>query len=173
MAAPSPLVLGVAAAGLVFVWSAVHGANVANTFRDLLSGHTTTTPPTDPALTDVTKVGRQLPGTVDTPTENAPRLGGGSNRANGQLQAAAHGWTGDQWTALDRLWTRESGWNNTAQNPTSTAYGIAQFLDSTWTGYGPKTSDPTMQIRYGLAYIANRYGTPAAAWAHETAQGWY
>ena len=54
------------------------------------------------------------------------------------------------------------------------AYGIAQFLDSTWaTVGGTKTSDPTLQIRYGLDYIAGRYGTPVAAWAHETAEGWY
>jgi hypothetical protein len=175
MPSPSPLILGVAAAGLVFIWSAVHGANINQTFKDLLAGHTTNAPGTDPALTDVSKLGRQLPGDVDTPQENAPR-GDGSpsgNRANGQLQAAAHGWTGSQWTALEKLWTRESDWSNTAQNPTSTAYGIAQFLDTTWAKYGPKTSDPTLQIRYGLAYIADRYGTPTAAWAHELAVGWY
>jgi muramidase (phage lysozyme) len=31
---------------------------------------------------------------------------------------------------------RESGGNITAQNPTSTASGKWQFLDSTWGGYG-------------------------------------
>ena len=65
------------------------------------------------------------------------------------------------------LWTQESGFNAKAQNPTSTAYGIAQFLDSTWGPYGPKTSNPGLQIKYGLEYIHDRYGNPLAAEAHE------
>lgn len=88
----------------------------------------------------------------------------GSNRALGQAMAAARGWVGAQWTALDHLWTGESGWRNTAQNPTSTAYGIAQFLNSTWAGYGiPKTSDPGRQIEAGFRYIASSYGNPVNA----------
>jgi hypothetical protein len=43
--------------------------------------------------------------------------------------AAGYGWTGAQANALDSIWTHESGWNNTAQNPSSTAYGIPQFLN--------------------------------------------
>lgn len=87
------------------------------------------------------------------------------NRLLGQsLAKKMYGWTGQQWTALDQLWgTYESGWNNLAQNPSSTAYGIAQFLNSTWASYGPKTSDPTLQITYGLEYIYNRYKNPVNA----------
>jgi Transglycosylase SLT domain len=87
------------------------------------------------------------------------------NVALGERMAAARGWTGTQWNALYQLWQHESGWRNTAQNPTSTAYGIPQFLDSTWGGYGVhKTSDPGGQITAGLRYIASRYGTPTNAW---------
>lgn len=176
MRGPSVLVIGVAGVGLVLVWSAVHGANVTSSLKDLLGGRSAGAPASDPAL--VTYSGPEAAvATGAGGAELGVAPGGGSspaaNRANGQLQAAGRGWTGDQWTALEKLWTQESGWNNLAQNPTSTAYGIAQFLDSTWSGYGSKTSDPTLQIRYGLAYIAHRYGTPAAAWAHEVAQGWY
>ena len=75
---------------------------------------------------------------------------------------------------LEQLWERESGWNPDAQNPTSTAYGIAQFLDSTWAGTGiAKTSDPYLQIDAGLVYIENRYGSACAAWAHFQANNWY
>jgi hypothetical protein len=35
-----------------------------------------------------------------------------------------------------------------------------------------KTSAAT-QIRWGLAYIKGRYGSPSKAWAHEQANGWY
>ena len=90
-----------------------------------------------------------------------------TNSKLGQAMAkAAHNWVGNQWSSLNTLWTGESGWNNNAQNPTSTAYGIAQFLDSTWSGYGgPKTSDAALQIKYGMNYIDKRYGTPANALA--------
>jgi hypothetical protein len=79
-----------------------------------------------------------------------------------------------QFACLDPLWEKESGWNPNAQNPTSSAYGIPQFLDSTWAGTGiAKTSDPYRQIDAGLIYIENRYGSPCAAWAHFQANGWY
>ncbi|WJN63307.1 hypothetical protein [Streptomyces phage phiScoe54] len=87
-------------------------------------------------------------------------------RELGKAAAAKRGWTGAEWTALEDLWTRESGWNPHAQNPTSTAYGIAQFLDSTWASYGiDKTSDAARQIEAGLRYIEARYGKPSAALA--------
>jgi hypothetical protein len=70
----------------------------------------------------------------------------------------------------------ESGFQPTAQNPTSTAYGLFQFLDGTWAGVGGyKTSDPYLQCVYGLEYIKARYGDPNAAWAFWQAQSphWY
>jgi resuscitation-promoting factor RpfB len=174
MHAPSALVVGVAGAGVVFIWSAIHGAQVSTTLRDVLAGHATPVPETDPGLVSVESAALATPET----SVSAAAEGGGTsraaNRANGQLQAAGRGWIGEQWTALDHLWTQESDWNNTSLNPSSGAYGIAQFLPATWADYGAtKTSDPTLQIRYGLTYIANRYGTPAAAWAHEQSAGWY
>jgi len=90
--------------------------------------------------------------------------GNSSNQALGQIMAASYGWTGGQWEALKALWNNESGWNNNAQNPTSTAYGIAQFLNSTWSAFGAqKTSDPAGQIAAGLRYIASVYGSPMSA----------
>ena len=84
------------------------------------------------------------------------------------------GGSGSEFTCLENLWGKESGWNPNAQNPTSTAYGIAQFLDSTWAGTGiAKTSDGYRQIDAGLIYIQNRFGSPCGAWAHSQAKGWY
>jgi hypothetical protein len=97
-----------------------------------------------------------------------------SNRALGKRMAAQAGWTGSQWTALDRLVESESGWHNTAQNPHSSAYGIGQFLDSTWPAYGyRKTSDPKTQIKAMLEYISARYGTPKRAWAFKQRRNYY
>ena len=79
-----------------------------------------------------------------------------------------------QSSCLNQLWQRESGWNPNAQNPTSTAYGIAQFLNSTWASTGiAKTSDPYLQVDAGLIYIENRYGSACAAWDFHQANNWY
>ena len=77
-------------------------------------------------------------------------------------------------SCLEHLWGRESGWNPNAENPSSSAYGIPQFLDSTWAGTGiAKTSDGYRQIDAGLIYIKNRYGSPCGAWGHSQSSGWY
>jgi hypothetical protein len=87
---------------------------------------------------------------------------------------ADFGWSESEASALIDLWQRESGWNPAAQNPTSTAYGIAQFLNGTWQGVGAaKTSDPYAQIDAGLKYIKGRFGSPSAALAFHQAKGWY
>lgn len=66
---------------------------------------------------------------VSADTPDLGPVGRGTNRELGRAMAARRGWTGSQWNALDRLWQNESGWDHTAQNPTSTAFGIAQFLN--------------------------------------------
>jgi hypothetical protein len=79
-----------------------------------------------------------------------------------------------QFSCLESLWGRESGWNPNAQNPSSSAYGIPQFLDSTWAGTGiAKTSNGYRQIDAGLAYVDSRYGSPCGAWSHSQSTGWY
>ena len=84
------------------------------------------------------------------------------------------GGSGSEFGCLENLWGKESGWNPNAQNPSSTAYGIPQFLDSTWAGTGiAKTSDGYRQIDAGLIYIENRYGSPCGAWSHSQANNWY
>lgn len=104
--------------------------------------------------------------------------GGGSisaNKALAQKMAAQmYNWTGSQWSnGLEPLWMGESGFDNNIKNPTSTAYGIAQFLDSTWGPYGTKTSNPGLQIKYGLEYVHDRYGNPLSAESFKRAHNWY
>ena len=102
-----------------------------------------------------------------------------SNVANGPIKQMAKqmleqmGW-GDQFGDLNWLLTRESGWRPNAQNPTSTAYGLFQFLNSTWgTVGGSKTSDPKKQLEYGLKYIRQRYGDVRGARAFWNRNHWY
>jgi cell wall-associated NlpC family hydrolase len=97
-----------------------------------------------------------------------------ANKALGRAMASAKGW-GKQFTALDKLWTRESGWNELAKNPSSGAYGIPQSLPGTKMASAGKDwkTNPATQIKWGLSYIAGRYGSPTKAWAHSQATGWY
>jgi hypothetical protein len=98
-----------------------------------------------------------------------------SNKSLGQQLATTFGWgSGPQFDDLNNIVMAESGWCNTIQNPGSTAYGIGQFLNTTWasTGY-TKTSSPKIQILAMLAYIKMRYGSPANAWMFHQANGYY
>lgn len=91
-----------------------------------------------------------------------------------QQIALDKGITGAEWECLYLLGMRESGWRSTAQNPYSTAYGLFQFLDSTWAGTGyTKSADPRIQIEAGLAYVKNRYTTPCNAYNFQVSRGWY
>lgn len=72
-----------------------------------------------------------------------------------------------QWSALAKLWGKESAWNHKADNPRSSAYGIAQVLNT------PRNSTIEYQVNNGLKYIVHRYGTPERAWAFWQRNGWY
>lgn len=101
--------------------------------------------------------------------------GTGPIRDQVQAVARAFGWgSGAQWNALVRLIQKESSWNPTADNPTSTAFGLFQFLDSTRAAYGiGMTTNPRTQAVAGLNYIQDRYGSPAAALAFHNRNNWY
>ena len=86
------------------------------------------------------------------------------NERLGMQMAAAAGWDASQRYCLDLLWTRESGWQARVWNyQGSGAYGIPQALPaSKMAAAGPDwRTNPATQIRWGLAYIAARYGSPA------------
>jgi hypothetical protein len=102
-----------------------------------------------------------------------PGVAGAQAYAQGQL--ARFGWGPEQWPPLQILWTRESGWNSQATNPSSGAFGIPQALPGSKmasAGADWRTNAAT-QITWGLGYIRERYGSPAAAWAFWQAHNWY
>lgn len=96
-----------------------------------------------------------------------------------QMAASGYGWTGGQRACLDDLWTEESAgtWSPTVTNPTSGAYGIPQALPAgKMASAGPDwQTNAATQVRWGLRYIHDRYGSPCGAWAHEKSQSpnWY
>lgn len=109
----------------------------------------------------------------------------GSAKQIAQQKVAANGWGNNEWTCLESLWTRESGWRVNAINPRfnprasaipeNQAYGIAQAAPGAKmasSGADWKTN-PATQIDWGLGYIKGRYGTPCGAWAHSEKFNWY
>jgi hypothetical protein len=89
--------------------------------------------------------------------------------------SSRYGWGGDQFSCLDSLWTKESGWNYQAYNADGGATGIPQALPGSKmasAGADWQTSAAT-QIAWGLEYISAAYGTPCSAWSHSQAMNWY
>src|SRR5690606_17646608 len=100
---------------------------------------------------------------------------GGSPKAIAAEMVAARGWGTDQYSCLETLWQRESGWNHTAENPSSGAYGIPQSLPGSKMASAGSDwrTNPATQITWGLGYISGRYGTPCGALGHSNSHGWY
>jgi hypothetical protein len=99
----------------------------------------------------------------------------GSAEQAAQQMLGQFGWSSSQFSCLQPLWAQESGWNVSAENPSSGAYGIPQALPgSKMASAGPDwETDAATQIRWGLTYIKDLYGSPCGAWSHEEADGWY
>jgi hypothetical protein len=99
----------------------------------------------------------------------------GAKATAANMAAANYGWGGDQFSCLESLWNKESGWNYQAYNASSGATGIPQSLPGSKmasAGADWQTNAAT-QIAWGLGYISAVYGTPCAAWGHSQATNWY
>ncbi|GAA2360589.1 hypothetical protein GCM10010404_12620 [Nonomuraea africana] len=96
------------------------------------------------------------------------------NKSIARPMVADKGWGKAQFGCLERLWTRESGWNHRAGNG-SGAYGIPQALPGRKMASAGRDwrTNPRTQIEWGLSYIKKRYGAPCAAWSHFQSRGWY
>jgi hypothetical protein len=86
-----------------------------------------------------------------------------------------YGLASSEFDCVDNIWSQESNWNVHADNPYSSAYGIPQALPgSKMSSAGPDWQNSAeTQIRWGLGYIASRYGTACSAWSFKQAHGWY
>jgi hypothetical protein len=69
---------------------------------------------------------------------------------------------------------RESKWNPLADNPKSTAFGLGQFLNSTWGLVdAKKTNNPYAQIDAMIKYVDLVYEDGCKAWDFRKYKGWY
>ena len=87
----------------------------------------------------------------------------------GSVQAMALAIVGQaQYQCFSNIVTRESGWNYTATNPSSGAYGLVQALpgDKMASAGADWRTNPETQIKWGLNYMNVRYGSPCDAWAY-------
>lgn len=169
--------------GGVVVWSGLKGKSVSSVFRQLAGGDAPTGAASANTIASVSTSTGEPASTVAGASNVSGSGNAGSNASSYQSYAFSlfptYGWGSDQQEPLIELWNKESGWSNTADNPTSGAYGIAQALPSTkypLAGRPPSeggSSNAAAQIQWGLSYIKSTYGNPAGAWAHETAYNWY
>ena len=130
------------------------------------------TPKISNAPPPVSSSGSGVSGGAPVVTAPAPNPGTAQSIAYGLL--ASYGFSTSQWGCLDDLWQRESGWAYNAENA-SGAYGIPQALPGSRMASAGSDwqTDPTTQIKWGLTYIKDTYGTPCGAWDHEESDGWY
>ncbi len=126
-----------------------------------------------PVVTVVAARPRPVPARATRSMTRQPLTG--SPQQIAQAMLLNRGWGEGQWSCLDSLWQRESGWNIYASNSGSGAYGIPQALPgSKMAQFGSDwATNPVTQIEWGLSYISSRYGTPCGAWAHSSAYGYY
>jgi hypothetical protein len=91
----------------------------------------------------------------------------GAKKVAKSIMFAEYAWGEDQFTCLNRLWTRESHWNYRARNKKSGAHGIPQALPASRMDVVSTDwrTNPVTQIRWGLRYIEARYDQPCKAWA--------
>lgn len=95
----------------------------------------------------------------------------------GSVQALAQQIIGNdaQFQCFSQIVKRESGWNYTATNPSSGAYGLVQALPGTKMASAGADwrTNPATQIKWGLNYMNSRYGSPCGAWSFWQGHHWY
>lgn len=108
---------------------------------------------------------------------SVPTSGGSVQNVNGRKS------TGDPY--LDEIiygtdsTPGESNFRTDADNPSSSAFGIGQLIESNRQHYGqrlgidPNTLDEAEQLALMRAYVNDRYGSPQAAVEFRRQNGWY
>ncbi|MGW0710019.1 aggregation-promoting factor C-terminal-like domain-containing protein [Streptomyces sp. NPDC002643] len=94
-----------------------------------------------------------------------------------QAQATAKKMIGNsaQYSCFAKIVDHESDWNFKATNSSSGAYGLVQALPGSKmasAGSDWKTN-PKTQIKWGLDYMKDRYGSPCGAWNFWQSHNWY
>lgn len=122
--------------------------------------------------TDATKA-TALEMSAGSAVTRSETLSEGDPRDIARALLPAYGFSSDQFSCLDQLYVSESDWRVDADNPTSSAYGIPQALTQLHDLPADYMTSAESQIRWGLEYIQDTYGTPCSAWSFKQGNGWY
>jgi hypothetical protein len=81
----------------------------------------------------------------------------------------------DQFQCFSNIVNHESGWNPSATNSSSGAYGLVQALpgNKMASAGADWQTNPATQIKWGLNYMKERYGSPCGAWNFWQQNSWY
>lgn len=93
-----------------------------------------------------------------------------------EVQAMARQMVGSgQFQCFSNIVDHESSWNYRASNPSSGAYGLVQALPGSKMASAGSDwqTNPATQIKWGLNYMNDRYGSPCGAWSFWQANNWY
>jgi hypothetical protein len=184
--------LFMAGGGAILVYSGLKNKSLSSTFRHLLSGKSPATAATGTnTVNGVSSSGNGSGGSTNPAVPAASAASIAAYKTYALVMLTSHGWPG-QFAQFNNVVMAESGWNNNASNSGSGAYGIAQALghgDANTTGshgnnYGGYGTSDTVsraanngngyaQIIWMCNYIAERYVTPADAWAFHQENGYY
>lgn len=160
----------------------VRNRGVPKTFRPMATRAQTATAPNmvPQQLQEIMQgAGRRPSNPLTAPIGGVPGNAGGSvPGAGGSMDKATlkkiakqmylvAGMPPGEWGAFEELIEKESGWDPTAKNPGSTAFGLGQFLDSTQKQYDVVGStNPVTQLNAIFRYLKERpdyRGSPARA----------
>ena len=166
------------AMSLVFICAGIVGTHsiLSNSFKnkEAVNNNLTKTVSTKELITSyqtLTKITTTTTNTTTVLATTAPK---------GEIQQFAHdlvvgyyGWTESDFSALVKLWQRESEWNPKSVNRSSGTCGIPQAIscNAIIKSYGDLSWES--QVKWGLSYIKRRYKTPIAAWTFFQNNNWY
>ena len=182
-------VLRLSRAGKVAIWATVgsmvfiataqqsaYGLDFPMTTRLTLSESKNLTVATNPASASLASQMAEMALVADISQQvEMARTIVGAKKVAKSIMNSEFAWGDDQYSCLNRLWTKESHWNYKAHNYRSGAHGIAQALPAIkmevvsddW------RTNPVTQIRWGLRYIDLRYEDPCSAWAKWRSHRYY
>lgn len=166
-------------ASMVFIATAqqsAYGLDFPMTTRLTLAASKNLTVATNPASANLASQMAEMALVADISQQvEMARTIDGAKKVAKSIMNTEFEWGDDQYSCLNRLWTKESHWNYKAHNYRSGAHGIAQALPAVkmevisddW------RTNPVTQIRWGLRYIDLRYEDPCSAWAKWRSHRYY
>lgn len=149
------------------------------TADDIISATTSTTKPNVQSVNDaigaISSTMNSVRKSISSrnASESSPSTPSGDIQKYAKSLLSDYGWDDGEWDSVDYIVTHESGWDPTSLNPSSGAIGLFQCLGHPECSAIAYKTDYKVQVKWGLNYIRNRYGTPTSAATFWKAHNWY